>query len=94
MKGVESGFGLCVNVCSLLVKVFDCLKVTHVSCVQERRKSFLVFLVEPVDDLLSVIFLVDFFQTLLYLGLPAIEFYSVVNVEFYDIEVVLVSQFV
>lgn len=94
MKSIKPGFSFSVDVGSLLVKVFYSLQVAHVSGVQKRCESFLVFLIEPLDDLLLVIFLVDLFQTFLGLSLSAIQFYGMMNVKFDNIEMVFVCQFV
>ena len=94
VESVEPGFGLCINVGPLLMKVFYSLQVAHVGRVQERRETFFVFLIEPLDDCLLVVFLVNLVQTFLSLGLSSVQFYRVMNVKLDHIQVVFVCQFV
>jgi hypothetical protein len=94
VERVESGFGFGINVSSLLVKVFYSLQVSHVCCVQERSEPFFVLFIEPLDDLLLVVFLVNLFQTFLSLGLSPVQFYRVMDVKLDHIQVVFVCQFV
>jgi hypothetical protein len=94
MESVETCLCLGINIGPLLVKVFYSLQIAHVSCIQKGRKPFFIFLVEPLDDLLSVIFFVNFIQALLKLGLFTTKLDGMVNVELDNIKVILICQFV
>ena len=94
MKSVESSFGLCINVSSLLIKVFYSLQVSHVCRIQKRCESFFVLLIEPLNDLLLIVLLVNLVQTFLSLRLSTVQFYRVMNIKLNHIQVVFVCQFV
>ncbi len=94
MKGVKAGFSFSVDVGPLLVKVFDSLKVTHVSGIQEGREAFLIFVIEPLDDLLLVVFLIYFVKAFFGLGLASIQFGRVLNVQLDDIKLIFIGEFV
>jgi hypothetical protein len=94
VKGVKAGFSFSVDVGPLLVKVFDSLKVTHVSGIQEGREAFLIFVIEPLDDLLLVVFLIYFVKAFFGLGLASIQFGRVLNVQLDDIKLIFIGEFV
>lgn len=94
MKSIKSSFSLWVDIGSLLMKIFYSLQVAHVSGIKKGAEAFLVFFVKPLDDLLLVVFLVDFVQTFFGLGLFTIEFDSMMNVKLDNIKMIFICQFV
>lgn len=92
MKGIQTSFSLGINVGAFIIKIFNSLEVAHVGGIQKWREALLILFIEPLNQLLLVVFEVYLLKAFFGIRNLPVKFACMMDVKLYDIKMIFIGQ--